>query len=71
VKITQAIKVALDHIEEHHYEDRGYDYSVCLACGWNSKEDTVGHNDWGPEPHHRPGCELLAALEVLRKEIVP
>jgi hypothetical protein len=61
MNLRDALSKALDHVEEWSYEDRGYDYSICHSCGWDTKEDRTAEVPMG----HRPGCELRAALDVL------
>jgi len=58
----RAITCILDHVQEWAYEDRGYDYSECPSCRWNTKEH---HGTVRQGFGHLPGCKLRAALDVM------
>ena len=60
-ELKSAVEEVLDHVREWDYEDRGYDYSSCPSCGWNTKDDRTDKTPMG----HRVECRLRAAMDRL------
>lgn len=61
--LKQAIVQLMTHVHEFEYEDRGYDYNVCISCGWNTKENRG--NDANAD--HNPGCAFKQALVTIEQ----
>lgn len=60
MNLKDAVATLVEFVSEWNFEDRGYDYSECPSCGWNTRQHRTNEVGLG----HHAGCKLKEALGV-------